>query len=123
MRLANGPVLLCLAALVAACGLVMPGNGELERAVLAAEPGEGVAILDRVGIEGDKLCVVGPYTGREAFREVTAVDWPEIEHTSIPMSDLIDLVAVIRDDRVVAWAEVVRGTAPRSVGAENGCAT
>lgn len=80
-----------------------------------------MAILGQAGIEGDRLCVVGPYTGREAFADATGVDWPEVERTNIPMTDLIDLVAVIDGDDVVAWAEVERGIAPKTIGLDDGC--
>ena len=99
----------------------MVGHDQLERTILAAEPDAGMRILSEAGIDGDRLCVVGPYTGREAFIDVTGVDWPEVEHTSIPMSDLIDLVAVIDNDEVVAWAEIERGVAPQVVGVVDGC--
>jgi hypothetical protein len=115
------PIALVVGGLTSSCGVLMEGDEALERAVEAAEQNEGIAILDRAGIEGDRLCVVGPYADRVEFEDVTGAEWPEIAEPSTRMSDLIDVVAVVDDGEVVAWAELDRGVAPLAVGAENGC--
>lgn len=86
--------------LVAACGHAFPADGELERAVLSADPGVGIARLDRVGVEAKRLCEEEHRTGSVPGRDSRGLARHRAQEH--PMSDLIDLVAVIRNDRVVA---------------------
>ena len=108
-------------AMTTSCGFGVSSNSALEEAILAAKPGEGLGILERSGIDGDRVCVLGPYSGPEAFFVVTGVEWPDIEATGITDQDTIELVAVIDGDEVVAWATPERPHGSEAVGAADDC--
>ncbi len=92
-----------LLVLLAACGTA--ASTDLEQAVIAAEPGAGIAVLSAAGITAGRLCILGPYTGAGQFEDVTGVQWPQVENEAIVKSDSIELVVAISGDEVVAWAE------------------
>ena len=49
---------------LAGCGLFMAGDRSLEDAVMVAEDREAMHVADRAGVEGDRICVIGPYADR-----------------------------------------------------------
>ncbi len=107
--------------LLAACG--MAPSTDLEQAVIAAESGAGTAVLSTAGITADRLCILGPYTGKDHFEDVTGVRWPQVEDEDIAMLDSIELVVAISEDEVVAWAEVVRPKGSDLLGGSDQCST
>jgi hypothetical protein len=75
-----------------------------------AERGPGAVVdLDEIGPSGwDRVFVFPPYTSHGMIRQSLGCRWPDVESTSIDMSDGVNLLVFVRDGEVVGWFEHLR---------------
>lgn len=73
-------------------------------------PGTVINFAEVAPFPWDRLYIFGPYTPHEYIHSRLGFHWQGVRQTSIELSDVVNLVVFVRNEKVVHWFEYPRNS-------------